>query len=729
MSNHEFNPCEVIYDGYYEVDISLRFIYVNKSLCEILNINKSKLLETTFENLFHENDSVTQVFAEVRNTRESIRDFSWVYKRPDGKEMYLEASIALFTINGSEDVGFCGIIRNSTYRYIREEQIIQRENELQHLIDALPDPVFFKDADGRWLNANRSAVDLFNIANIDYIGKTDAELAILNPDFSESHLWCIQSDRLAWEMGEISRADEVISSIHGSSRTLDVIKVPVFQSNGERKGLAIIGRDVTDRKQAEQRMIESNQRNKSLVEYNQDAIFELDTTGRIIEVNPAAVKLSGLQKDETVGVLFLHLVSNLDLKTAVKCFRNTIRGEPQEAVLKAKFKPNVERLLHLNTVPIVIDYRISGIFVIAKDITEQRQMQEKIARLGRLNALILDSVVDGIVGIDTEGYMQFCNPAVNRLSGYSMNELKADKFYHIVRTTTPSGDLLTLEESAYYRALQSGVPQEETMMFQRKDGTLFLAESSVSPIRENERVIGAVIVIKDVTERQKSEYALLQSEKLGVLGQMAAGLAHEIRNPLTAIKGFTQLLKENRSEKSAYEDIMLDELSRIESIVNEFLILSKPGHLVIQRLGIKNLLDSIVTVMKPEAAMKNIELRTSYPSDDAFIQCEGDRLKQVFMNLIKNALDASRYGGHIEIEMNVLLDTSLIVVRVTDHGCGISGDEIMKLGQPFYTTKENGTGLGLAICNQIIRAHHGRLEIRSTVDVGTTFEVILPTMI
>lgn len=260
----------------------------------------------------------------------------------------------------------------------------------------------------------------------------------------------------------------------------------------------------------------------------------------------------------------------------------------------------------------------------------------------------------------------------------------------------------------------------------RLDGTKFFFEASPLLI-----VYGGkdsiLVVGKDITERREQTDRLLQkSEKLALLGQMAAGIAHEIRNPLTSIKGFIQLFKHNQL-KEEYYDIVLSELDRINDIVGEFLVLAKPTAAVFTELDVKTLIRDVVTLFNTQSIMSNAQIFVEFDGELPKVNGEENQLKQVFLNLLKNAVEAMPNGGNIDVKVRVE-EEGKISVRVSDQGVGIPEERLPTLGEPFYTTKEKGTGLGLMTCFKIIESHNGELKIYSEVGKGTTVEVTMPSI-
>ncbi|MBI0577973.1 PAS domain S-box protein [Neobacillus cucumis] len=260
----------------------------------------------------------------------------------------------------------------------------------------------------------------------------------------------------------------------------------------------------------------------------------------------------------------------------------------------------------------------------------------------------------------------------------------------------------------------------------RLDGSTFFFEvSSMYIMFGGEEAV--LSIGKDISERKKETEQLLQkSEKLALLGQMAAGIAHEIRNPLTSIRGFIQLFKSGETHPD-YFDIVLTELDRINSIVGEFLVLAKPTAAVFIEKDVKNLIKDVVTLINNQSILNNVQIYVEFDSDLPMVMCEENQLKQVYLNLMKNAIEAMPKGGHIEVKVKQK-EEGKISIEIIDQGVGIPEDRIPTLGEPFYTTKEKGTGLGLMTCYKIIENHNGEIKITSVVDEGTTVEITLPTI-
>lgn len=233
---------------------------------------------------------------------------------------------------------------------------------------------------------------------------------------------------------------------------------------------------------------------------------------------------------------------------------------------------------------------------------------------------------------------------------------------------------------------------------------------------------------RDLSERKKAESELRRSEKLNIIGQLAAGVAHEIRNPLTSLKGFAQLIKEkDDSQYRQYAEIMLEELDRINLIVNEFMMLAKPDKIQHEKHDFRKLIQDVITLINTQAIMNNISIQSDISLSLHTVFCNANQLKQVFLNLIKNAIEAMPDGGTIRIVVRQKNRKNLLV-HIIDEGEGIPEQVLDQLGQPFITTKKNGTGLGLLVSYNIIESHRGEIQFINQPQGGTKVTINLPIL-
>ncbi|UUZ86734.1 PAS domain-containing protein [Paenibacillus sp. P26] len=250
-------------------------------------------------------------------------------------------------------------------------------------------------------------------------------------------------------------------------------------------------------------------------------------------------------------------------------------------------------------------------------------------------------------------------------------------------------------------------------------------ESHANPIYKNGEFLKVIGSLTDITEEKISEEILRRSDKLHVIGEMASGVAHEIRNPLTTIKGFMQIIRPKIQEKH-YVDTVLTEIERINQIVSEFMALAKPYAANFSPRNVMEMIRDTVNLLRPQLAMNSVQVSLSEETGEApLVYCEENQIKQVFINIIKNAMEAMPDGGPISI--SVQRSGRYISIRISDQGRGIESHLLDKVGVPFHTTKENGTGLGLMVSGRIVENHKGSLTIQSVVNQGTTVTIVLPS--
>lgn len=232
-------------------------------------------------------------------------------------------------------------------------------------------------------------------------------------------------------------------------------------------------------------------------------------------------------------------------------------------------------------------------------------------------------------------------------------------------------------------------------------------------------------ILRNALEQRRSEELSHKADKLYAMGQLAAGVAHELRNPLTAVKGFVQLIKAKPDNvKPDYLEAIHHELERIEVIIKELLVLAKPQALRLASVQIEPLVSEAISGLVPIAAASGIVMECRFPDSLPTVRCEPVQLKQVYANIIQNAVEAMPEGGRIAIEGR-LTESGEVEVSVADEGPGIPPERLARLGEPFYTTKEKGAGLGLMVSYKIMAEHGGKLAF-NTGSEGTTVTITLP---
>ncbi|RIE03172.1 PAS domain S-box protein [Cohnella faecalis] len=352
------------------------------------------------------------------------------------------------------------------------------------------------------------------------------------------------------------------------------------------------------------------------------------------------------------------------------------------------------------------------------------QLKESAAEL-KSTKEYLESFVnqtwDAIHVTDLHGQVIQINHAFEKMYGWS-----AEEALNKPQQDIPD-DLLREYEDIRGRVLRGESVADHETVRRKKDGQSIDVSITVSPIRnEAGEIVSIAEISRNITARKETEEVIRRSEKLSVVGQLAAGVAHEIRNPLTTLRGFVQLHQKKGSLSDIHLDVMLSELDRINFIVSEFLVLAKPQVSHFQPGYLQHILHDIIMLLDSQASLSNVRFETKFALKVPSLICDTNQLKQVFVNIMKNSIEAMPNGGTITIELNHIPDEQAAAIRIIDNGCGIPEDELPRLGEPFFTKKPSGNGLGLMVCQRIIANHKGHILVSSRLGKGTCVEIWLP---
>ncbi|QGG54265.1 ATP-binding protein [Paenibacillus sp. B01] len=352
---------------------------------------------------------------------------------------------------------------------------------------------------------------------------------------------------------------------------------------------------------------------------------------------------------------------------------------------------------------------------------ELRAASEENERIKDQLESIIQNTADSIVIIGLDFRLLKVNRAFCQMFGYTEEEALCKDIRELVHPQH------SVYEEAELARLVSGEllpPAEEE--WRHRCGTYIRVSCSLNALRDAQgEAWGFVSVVRDISSRSQMEELLLRSEKLTTVGQLAAGVAHEIRNPLTTLRGFLQLQQETGKLSLRHNDIMLAELDRINLIVGEFLILAKPQAARFQVKDVRYVLGDVISLLDSEGHLKNAVFHTRFTREPCLVSCEENQLKQVFINIIKNAIEAMPAGGNVTFDIDHPHEGE-VAICITDEGIGIPEDIIPRIGDPFFTAKETGTGLGIMVSQRIIQSHKGSMRIASKLGEGTSVTVLLP---
>ncbi|WDF02645.1 PAS domain-containing sensor histidine kinase [Shouchella hunanensis] len=497
--------------------------------------------------------------------------------------------------------GIFFIIATSVFIYFllnKSEKIntlTEEKEKVETLINSIPDFISFKDGDGRWIQSNTFALKLFRLDQHHYIGKTNSQLAEEQPFFKKEFSLANETDEQTWALQKTTRSETVITLENGEQKIFDTTKTPLFTESGERKALIVVGRDVTERIQAKQRLAESELRYKALFDYSPELVYMIDLQGNITDLNQHFIHVTGYDREESIGEPFISFIDE----------RDHVR-------LKLTF------------------YQV---------ITSREVVQ--------------------------------------------CNEIR----------------------------------------IKHRTGKKVIVNCASLPIMINGELVGITGYAHNMTPMIEAEEKLRTTEKLAVVGELAAGIAHEIRNPLTSLRGFVQLFQTESKEENPIHRIMLEELERINMIASELLVLSRPHDVIFSKTNVTNVLSDVIHLLSAEAKANgsSLSFKKPYP---LYLYGDKNQLKQLFINVIKNAIEASASAIIVTMQAR---DGSL-TVKIKDDGYGMSEERIERLGEPFFSQKEKGTGLGLTVSHKIVEQHEGTIFYDSTVGEGTTVHLAFPLL-
>ena len=347
--------------------------------------------------------------------------------------------------------------------------------------------------------------------------------------------------------------------------------------------------------------------------------------------------------------------------------------------------------------------------------------QISLRRMRAFNDLLVSSLPIGLVATDTEGRIQLCNRTAEDLIEKTEHQLVGKRPGDVL--PPPLAVLISQSEAEPER------PQRCDLLLERGEGrsrALLLAALAV--IDGDRRHVGTMLLMQDVSEVKQLEEELKRNERLAALGEMAAGVAHELRNPLSSIKGLALLLKSkftaNSTDREA-ADILVREVERLNRSIGELLDYARPDRLEKATVSLNEIVGKALTLLRVDADAAGIEIVTEYCPPPDLVHADQDKLSQVFLNLLLNAIQAMKNGGILQVA-TVRDPGRQLLCRIQDSGCGIEADLLPKIFDPYVTTKSSGTGLGLAMSVKIIEEHGGRIDISSTPGQGTTVVVALP---
>jgi PAS domain S-box-containing protein len=508
-----------------------------------------------------------------------------------------------------------------------------------------------------------------------------------------------------------------------------VVYVEVLRSDVHVAGASaclVVAHDVSEGKRSELLY-------RMLMEAIPSSVLLLDENLCVVLANRNFLEKSHQTAGETSGKRLCEvfpevILAEMGLEQQIRnVFRSNHAMEGQGLTYQAPGVPI--RIYYYSVVPVNWGGQVDHVLLLMDDVTEQTRLGEEIRRMERHLASVVESASDIVVSTDTQGNVLTWNKAAQKVTGYSLEELKGRPFFDYCDPTGAASVRTLLSKRA-----SSESPGRTECNLKTKDGSCRPVAWVFSQMTDDTaRTAGFVVVGRDLTEQRKFELQILESQKLAALGVMARGIAHEIRTPLAISSSAAQFLTEENVDpefsRECAEKIHLG-IQKASTIIENLLRFAHPSAEKHKTpVDVLCVVKEALTLVENQARVQNVEVRTHFTPDPCRVLGVASLLEQVFINLFLNAMSAMPDGGSIDVFAERI--GGELVVRVTDTGRGISPEDLDKIFDPFYTKAPpgKGIGLGLSICYSIVDQHKGSISADSQSGKASTFTVKLPVLL
>ncbi|UCD83224.1 MAG: PAS domain S-box protein [Deltaproteobacteria bacterium] len=626
-------------------------------------------------------------------------------------EIYIPARQTLETIAAQ--------IGGAIIRLKAEEALRVSEQRFRDLTESTSDWIWEVDARGVYTYASPKLKDLLGYEPEEVIGKTPFDL--MPPK---------EAKRIAREFKAITKSRKPFTGLENTNRhkdgrliVLETSGVPVFDAGGRLLGYRGIDRDITKRRQAEEELRESEERYRNLVENSQDSIVIMDMKGNVEFANRATEELTGYSQEEGIGMNIRKVTPLKYWPISLAKLREAKSSKPItyfESVVKRKDGKVIP--VESGGQAIFKGGKPVGIQAITRDISERKQAEESVRNAATEWKNTFDTMPDIVMLLDRDQRIVRANKALAADLGLPFEEILGQKCYRLLhRTNAPPDFCLSA------RAITDRKEYAVEMHDDRREKDFHV---SATPFLDSSgKLVGAVHVMRDITELKKVQQKLREKDRLATIGEIAGGIAHEIKNPLFAITSGIQVLETEMRLKEAQKktfDIILKETMRVDRLIRQLIEFTIRQELYRTTFQITTLINEVTTANQGLLKSREIKVKKSLPKNLPMVNADRDRIIQVLVNLLQNAIDVSDRGDTIEISCGIGKGRQNLIIRVRDMGPGIPKEDREKVFDLFFSTKKGSSGMGLAISKKIIVEHNGEIRVEPRRKGGCTFMVEIP---
>jgi PAS domain S-box-containing protein len=717
--------------------------FVNRGFADMLGYREDELVGINLQKIVDE-----EGFKEIGKQTEArmkgeVSRYSLAMYSKDGKPRIVQISAAPLLNEQGIYLGSIGVVMDITEQRRLEQALLESQQKFERLFNNNPEAAAFVDVNDCVLEINPRFTDLFGYLPEEAKGKALDNLIV--PEVKREEAEALTEESM---LGYIYR--ETIRKTKSGLLVPVLISAAPITVEGKFTGCVVSYRDITERKRIENALRDTEKRYRLIFDNVSDVVFSYDTSFKVISVSPSVEKVLGYRPDEVIGKSFqdLNLLAPEQLETALSNAIRVLEGERIGSVVYEFIKKDGGRGFgEINSSPLIRDGKVVGVISVARDITERKEIEDALRESEEKIRNILQSSPDAITVGDLNGTIIDCNQVDVDMFGYSTKKEMIGKsgFEFIARKDRERAAEVLM------KVVDTGIVKNFQCDGVAKDGREFPIEISTSLARDAsgnpKHLVG---IIKDITERKQmlkklEEYSqqleemvekrtkqlkeaqeqLIKSERLAAIGQVATMVGHDLRNPLTGIKGAAYYLKTKpalKKDKRANEMLGLIEkdIEYSNKIITDLLEYSREIHLELTETTPRSIIAETLSLLE---TIKDIQVE-NFAQNEPRIKIDIEKANRVFVNLIKNAFDAMPHGGKMTIKSTVT--NGNVEFTFTDTGMGMTKDQMGKLWTPFFTTKAKGMGLGLSICKRIVEAHGGRISVESMAGVGTTFTVVVP---